>query len=154
MARYTTVQEVVEYGIDEIDEERAVEVPVRDLLYVYKAMGEVIRFFQNPGHYPDVESVSEFVGNTEEGAIGVLWEAQHERISEALPDDVTASLEAGELDHPEPPEYGVRPEVADEDEFGGLGDDDEDFASHGFGEEFAEDDEDGLSGLFDDLDLD
>ncbi len=152
MARYTTVQEVVEYGIDDIDEDRVVEVPVRDLLFAYKAFGELIRFFQDPGHFPDVDAVSEFIGNTEEGALSVAWEAQQERLAEALPDDVGASIEAGELDHPEPPEYGRRAEVASEDDFDDEFEDD-DLGAHGFEEEFGDDDE-GLGGIFDDLDFD
>jgi len=151
MARFTTVQEVVEYGIDDIDEERVVEVPVRDLMFAYKAFGELIRFFQDPGHFPDVDAVAEFVGNTEEGALSVCWEAQQERLAEALPDDVTASIEAGELDHPEPPEYGRRAEIPVEDDF--EDDLDDELGAHGFEEEFGDDD-DGLGGLFDDLDLD
>ena len=154
MAQYTTVQDVVEYGIDDVDEDRVVEVPVRDLLYAYKALGEMIRFFQDPGHYPDVEAVSEFVGNTEEGALRVLWEAQHERLIEALPGDVTVSLEAGEFDHPEPPEYGRTAVAAASNEFEDGLDEEDDFEAHGFGEEFGDEDDDGLSGLFDDLDLD
>jgi len=165
MAHYTTVQEVVEYGIDEIDEDSVVEVPVRDLLFAYKAMGEVIRFFQNPAHYPDIEAVNEFMGNTEEGALRVLWEAQAERLVDSLPDDVVASLESGELDHPEPPEYGRRVAEGagmaafDED----VDEDDDDIESHGFGEEYGDDfdddedddgdnGDDGFGGLFDDID--
>jgi hypothetical protein len=158
MPHYTTVQEVVEYGIDDIDEDAVVEVPVRDLLFAYKAMGEVIRFFQNPAHYPDIEAVNEFMGNTEEGALRVLWEAQAERLIESLPDEVTSSIEAGELDHPEPPEYGRRTaEGAGMAAFDEELDEDEEFEAHGFGEEFGDDDDDddrGLGGLFDDLDLD
>ena len=153
MAQFTTIQEVVEYGIDDIDEDRMVEVPLRDLIYAYKAMGEVIRFFQDPGHYPDVEAVSEFVGNTEEGALGVLWEAQHDRLTEALPGEVAVALEAGEFDHPEPPEYGRGAVAAGSGEFeDGL--DEDGFEAHGFGEESGDEDDDGLGGLFDDLDRD
>jgi len=150
MAHYTTVQEVVEYGIDDVDEERVVEVPVRDLLFVYKTFGELIRFFQDPSHFPDVDAVAEFVGNTEEGALSVCWEAQQERLTDALPDDVTSSIEAGELDHPEPPEYGRRVEAASaEDDF--EDDLEDELGAHGFEEELGDDDD--LGGLFDDLDF-
>lgn len=152
MAHRTTIQEVVEYGIEDVDEDREIKVPLGDLLFVYKTFGELIRFFQDPSHYPDVDAVAEFIGNTEEGALSVCWEAQQERLLEALPDDVTASIEAGELDHPELPEYGRRAEAADEDDFDDEFDDD-DLGAHGFEEEYGDDDDD-LAGLFEGLDFD
>ena len=152
MAGYTSLEEVVQYGLDDIDEDRAVEMPLRDVLYVYKALGELIRFFGDPSHYPDMDSVAEFVGNTEEGALRVLWDAQHQHLAESFPPDVSSAVEAGELDHPEPPEYGRTAGDEHDDEFDDELDD-EDFGAHGFGEETGED-EGGLEGLFDDLDLD
>jgi hypothetical protein len=98
----------------------------------------MMRFFQSPTHYPDVDAVAEFVGNTEEGALRVLWDAHHERLAEAFPPDVSLSIEGGDFDHPEPPDYGGGLE-GEEDEF----DDqlDEEDASSDFGIDYGEVDE-------------
>jgi hypothetical protein len=150
MAGFTTIEECVEYGLDQVDEERVVEVPLRDLLFVHKTLGELIRFFQNPSHYPDLDTVHDFVGNTEEGALRVLWDAHHEKLSEAFPTDVASAVESGDFDHPEATDYGVSLDDADDtdDEFDDDVDDD-------IGMGFDDEDEDGPpDGLFDDFDLD
>ena len=73
--QYTSVEEQVEHGLDSVDTSHVVEVPLQDLLYVYKTLGEFVSYFHQPLHYPSLEAVQRFIGNKDEGALHLLWES-------------------------------------------------------------------------------
>lgn len=68
MSKYTSVEEQVLYGLDRIDASRTVEVSLRDLVFVYKTIGELRRFFHQPLHYPSMIQIERFLGNKDHGA--------------------------------------------------------------------------------------
>jgi hypothetical protein len=130
MERFDALEERVEYGLDEVDPDISVKVPLRDMLYVYKTLGQFVRFFQNPSHFPSLKSISDFLGDGDDGALRILFEAYFEKLGDIWPDDVQSALQDGALDYPEPEvDYGEDledlGEFEDFDELAGITDDDD-----------------------------
>lgn len=105
MAQHSTPKERVEYGLDTVDADRMVSVKLRDLLHLHQTLGEFARFFHQPLHYRDIESVRRFLGSRDSGGgIGVLLEAYYQRMADMLPADITGAFDAGKrFEHPLPP---------------------------------------------------
>lgn len=130
MERFDSLEERVEYGLDEIDPETNVEVNLQDLLYVYKTLGQFVRFFQNPSHFSDLKSVTDFIGDGDDGALRILFESYYEKLNDVWPEDVQNALQDGVLDYPEPVYDPMDEDLEDLDDFEdfeeleGVGDDD------------------------------
>jgi hypothetical protein len=105
MSRYTTVEEQVEYGLDGIDPSRTVQVSLRDLVFVYKTIGELQRFFHQPLHYPSLVQVQRFVGNRDRGAYHLIAECYYQKLRDVFPPDIAAALAEDRLYPAEFPDY-------------------------------------------------
>ena len=77
-------EERVLYGLDSIESNRKVEVPLRDLMFLHEVLGEFHSFLHQAGNFPTVEHVERFLGNAERGAYRLLREAYYERFNEML----------------------------------------------------------------------
>ena len=86
--RYTTVEEQVEYGLDTIPEDATVTMPLRDFLYAFQTLGELVRFFHQPLHWQSLEDVSRFMGNADQGALHTICESYYTRMRDALPPEI------------------------------------------------------------------
>lgn len=106
MNEYTTVEEQIEYGLDTIEPDRRVEVPLRDFMYVFQTLGELQRFLHQPLHYQCLADVEEFLGNADAGAYAAIQKCYHELLGSALPQDIEDALARGErFEHPRFPYY-------------------------------------------------
>jgi hypothetical protein len=106
MPRSPTARELVEYGLSSVAEERSVQVPLRDLLFIHHVLGEFVRFFHQPLHYPQLAQVKAFLGGQGDGqAFEVLSEAYSSKLRSMLPPDIVALAADGAFDHPSPPAY-------------------------------------------------
>jgi len=105
MAEYTTVEEQAEYGLDAISSDRTVEVSLRDLFYVYQVLGEFVRFFHQPNHYPDIESIEKFLGTPNEGGFRLLAECYFQKMRDMWPEDIIEKIENSTFQHPSKPYY-------------------------------------------------
>ena len=103
--QYTSVEEQVKYGLDSIDESRKTEVSVRDLVYIQNTIGEMIGFFHNPDHYPNIAAVQKFIGNKDAGAFHLLAECYYSKLYDMLPEDIHQEYDGGPFDNPNPPYY-------------------------------------------------
>src|ERR1043166_1346686 len=92
------IEREVEFGLDQFSYERKVEVPLRDLLYAYKAIGEFICFFHDPDHFKSLADVGRFLGNRHESGLHVLWEAYYKRLRDVWPSDIQTACDDGTLD--------------------------------------------------------
>lgn len=112
MDEYTSVEDQVYYGLDTIDPARRVEINLRDLVFCYKTLGELVRFFHQPMHYPTLEAVQTFLETVDAGAFALLFKAEREVLAPYLPPDIQAQLgdESEELVHPGYPYYYQAPE--------------------------------------------
>jgi hypothetical protein len=91
------IESEVEFGLERFSPDRKIEVPLRDLLYAYKAMGEFIQFFHDPDHFATLDAVNRFLGNRREGGLHVLWEAYYQRLRNVWPPDVQQAFDDGLL---------------------------------------------------------
>ena len=92
------VERDVEFGIERFAADRKVDVPLRDALFVYKALGEFIAFFHQPDHWRTLADVQRFIGTFQEGGLHVLQDAYYRRLRDIWPADVEKALEDGLLD--------------------------------------------------------
>lgn len=105
MKEYTTVKEQVEFGLDSISEDAKIEVSLRDLYFVNQVIGEFIRFFHQPMHYPKLENVGEFLGTIDEGAFLLLHQCYYEKLYNVWPGEVLQMIDESIFDNPKPPFY-------------------------------------------------
>jgi len=99
-------RDIVEFGLSGIPEDRRVEVSLRDLLYVHQVLGELIRFFHQPMHYPNLEAVQAFLGSKGSGgAYEVLAEAYYSKMGKMLPPEIDEQFAEAVFEHPAPPAY-------------------------------------------------
>lgn len=94
------IENQVFYGLDTIDENRTVEVNLRNLLLIYKTIGELISFFHQDGHYKTVEDVHKYIGNKKTGMLSILSKINHKDYEEKLPQEVKDILESDEFQSP------------------------------------------------------
>ncbi|QTN21444.1 hypothetical protein HZ992_14755 [Rhizobacter sp. AJA081-3] len=101
-----TIRELVEYGLTNAAEGRTVQVPLQDLLFVNQVLGELVRFFHQPEHFPNLAALRGFLGSQGDGgAYEVMAEAYYTRLRGMLPPDIESLVASGALDHPSPPAY-------------------------------------------------
>src|SRR5262249_34930777 len=101
----TTIEDEVAFGLKEIDPSRTVQVPLRDLLFAYKLIGELYMFFRRPVNYPDLEVLRRFIGDDSRGAQHLLREAYYQRLWGVWPEDITEALNDHSLQCPSHPPY-------------------------------------------------
>ncbi len=106
MKKHSTPRERVEFGLDSIPADRKVTVSLRDLMFVHQTLAEFVKFFHQPMHYPDLESVERFLGSKNSGdAFDVLGECVYKRMRKMVPPDIDEAFVDARFDHPLPPEY-------------------------------------------------
>lgn len=103
--RYTSVEEQVEYGLDTIPADRMVSMPLRDFMYVFETMGELIRFFHQPMHFQSLADVKTFLGNRDGGAYNLMSECYYRRLRDAVPPDIEAQFDGDRFNNPNGPYY-------------------------------------------------
>jgi hypothetical protein len=104
---YTSVEAQVLYGLEQIPEDRKVEIGLRDLLFIFKTLEELNRFFHQPMHYPLLDDVVKYLGTGNMGAYSLIKKAYYHTLPPYLPSDITDKLgwETNELVNPNPPYY-------------------------------------------------
>ena len=107
MPQHSTTRECVEYGLDTVPADRTVTVSLRDLLFIHQTLGEFVRFFHQPMHYPDLAAVERFLGSRgTPDAFDVLSEAYYRRFRDMLPADIDEAFSEGtRFEHPLSPAY-------------------------------------------------
>lgn len=92
------IERNVEFGLDRFRRKRKIELPLRDVLYAYKAIGEFISFFHDPDHWKKLSDAQRFLGSRKKGGLHVLWEAYYGKLSKVWPPDVQKAFNDGLLD--------------------------------------------------------
>src|SRR5882762_4628052 len=100
MSRGSEIETRVAYGLDAVDPERKVEVSLRDLLFTYQTIGELIAFFHDSDKYPTIESVEQFLGDRDRGALGLLWEIYYQKLYDIWPQDIKKDFYDSRIDKP------------------------------------------------------
>ncbi len=76
-------------------------------MYIHQTLAELVQFFHQPMHYPDIESVNRFIGSRgSSGAMDILFESVYQRMHKMMPPDIHDAFGDGErFEHPLPPAY-------------------------------------------------
>ena len=101
-----TISEIVQFGLTTVPEERVVQVSLRELMFLYNTIGELIRFFHQPDHYPTIESIRNYLGGSGDGgAYDAMAVSYYKKLGGMLPADIQDAIASGAFDHPTPPSY-------------------------------------------------
>lgn len=105
--KYTSVEEQIAYGLETIEEDRTINVNLRDLMYVHQTLQELNRFFHQPLHYPTADDLMTYLGSmTDGGAYRAIHNCVNKLMHEMLPQDIDHAFDEGDrFDHPDPPYY-------------------------------------------------
>ena len=67
MIKYTNIKDIVEYGLDTISDKEKIIMNLKDFLYIRRVLEEYMHYLHNPHHYPDIESIQNFLGDASSG---------------------------------------------------------------------------------------
>ena len=101
----TDIESQVEFKTSKIGAERRVEVSLRDLMFVFATVGELIRFFHQPLHWQSLKDVETFIGDKDKGALHLLWTVYYDKLRDVWPEDIDKGFDEGLFDNPLPPYY-------------------------------------------------
>ncbi|RZJ51768.1 MAG: hypothetical protein EOO44_13905 [Flavobacterium sp.] len=101
------INQQIEFGLDSLNEERTIEIKLKDFMLMYKTFEEFNRFFHQPAHYPTIEDLDNFLGNRDFGAYSIIHKMYYEVLNQYIPKDIQESLDADDsvFDHPDYPFY-------------------------------------------------
>ena len=71
MKKKSYLEEQISYGIDQFNKKK-ITVELRDLLYIYKTIEELRRFFHQRSHYTQLEDIYNYIGNNKSGMYSIL----------------------------------------------------------------------------------
>jgi hypothetical protein len=100
MDTISETEQRVLHGLDGIDDERTIQVSLRDLLFTYQTIGELISFFHDRDHYPTLDTVTQFIGTRDNGALHLLWEVYYRKLYDVWPSDIRQGFDEGRFDKP------------------------------------------------------
>jgi hypothetical protein len=103
-----SIENYVYFGLDSIDETRMVEVNLKNLLLIYKTIGELISFFHQEGHYKTIEDVREYIGDKKSGMLAILCKINYQDYENLLPQEVKDILESDDFYSPIKQYYKTR----------------------------------------------
>jgi hypothetical protein len=94
--KIATIKQIVECGINTIDQNETLEIKLKDLVYIHRVLEEFMRFFHNNEHYLKLEDVKSFMGNSKSGgAYEVLGKAISEKTNKMIPKEIEDSMSDG-----------------------------------------------------------
>lgn len=100
MSRSSDIEKRVAYGLDEIEPNRKIEVPLHDLLFIYQTIGELIAFFHDETKYATLDEVRKFIGERDKAAQKLLWEIYYRKLYDVWPEDIKQRFLEGKFDRP------------------------------------------------------
>jgi hypothetical protein len=64
--------EQIQEKLASIPEDETIEISLKQLLFIYKAIEEWRDYFHNDAHYPTLEEVKKYIGTKDQGMYAVL----------------------------------------------------------------------------------
>lgn len=100
------LKDIIEFGIESLDDNQKIDVPVKDFIYVYRMAEELRRFFHNADHYRNIDDVRDFLGDyKDKGMFDILNEVYLRKLGEHLDQELEEKLESEEMYCPYIPSY-------------------------------------------------
>lgn len=111
MSNKSITEEIITYGLDQVDAHETIEVNLKDILYIRSVLQEYIRFFHQPRHYQTLEDVKNFLGNYKEpAAFESLSTALYDKMYKIIPEHIKEKDSEGMFSSPEVPFYFIEKE--------------------------------------------
>ena len=107
MIKYTSIKDIVEYGLDAISDKEKITMNLKDFLYIRRVLEEYMRYLHNPHHYPDIEVIQNFLGDTSSGGgFECLSTVIYKKVYKVdLPEKIEKMIDDGLFEHPLYPSY-------------------------------------------------
>ena len=107
MIKYTSIKDIVEYGLDAISDKEKITMDLKDFLYIRRVLEEYMRYLHNPDHYPDIEAIQNFLGDASSvGGFECLSTAIYNKVYKVdLPAKIEKMIDDGLFEHPLYPSY-------------------------------------------------
>jgi hypothetical protein len=99
------INEQIEFGLENINDERKIEMKLKDFMYLYKTFEEFNRFFHQPMHYPTIEDVNIYLGNKNYGASSIISKTYYKTLDQYLPKDIEKLIDDNIFQNPKYPYY-------------------------------------------------
>ena len=105
--KYTNIKDIVEYGLDTISDKEKITMNLKDFLYIRRVLEEYMRYLHNPDHYPDIESIQNFLGDASSGGgFECLSTAIYKKVYKIdLPAEIEKMIDDGLFEHHLYPSY-------------------------------------------------
>ena len=90
-----------------VKKELVVDIKIRRILYIRRVLEEYMRYLHNPHHYPDIEVIQNFLGDTSSGGgFECLSTAIYKKVYKVdLPEKIEKMIDDGLFEHPLYPSY-------------------------------------------------
>ena len=107
MRKYADIKDIIEYGLNNISDKEKITMSLKDFLYIRRVLEEYMRYLHNPDHYPDIEAIQNFLGNTSSGGgFECLSTAIYKKVYKVdLPSKIEKMIDDGVFEHPLYPSY-------------------------------------------------
>lgn len=87
-----SVEEILK-ELNSISDNETVEVNLKELLVIYKAIEDWRTFIHNSQHYPTIEVMLKYIGNRDKGMYSTMNQIYIKIFSSLLPNDIYDRLE-------------------------------------------------------------
>ena len=90
-----------------VKKELVVDTKTHKILYIIRVLEEYMRYLHNPHHYPDIEAIQNFLGDTSSGGgFECLSTAIYKKVYKVdLPAKIEKMIDDGLFEHPLYPSY-------------------------------------------------
>ena len=90
----------ISYGLRKVKNKSGkIKICRGDLMFIFFTLEELVSFFHNRMHYPDLKAVKKFIGNKNHGAYKAMSTSYYKKLCNNLPKDIMAQCHRGELDY-------------------------------------------------------
>ncbi len=87
------INEIIQQGLDSIDEKETVELKLKDVVHLYKVFGEMNRFFQEAEHYQNPQDLETFLGDQAKGLRAEIFKISHQVLPQYLPHSIEEKID-------------------------------------------------------------
>ncbi len=98
MGQNSSIRERIDRAVNNVDENEAITVSLKDLMFIFKTLEEFNSFFHQPLNYESVEDVRKFLGDVDEGGYRVLHHAYYHVFDRLLPEKIKQEIVDGKYE--------------------------------------------------------
>lgn len=92
-----SLKEIIYYGLESINEKEMIEISLKDFILTYRTIEEIRRFFHNDSHYPNIETINEYIGDKDSGMNNIINDIYLNVLDKSINPKIEKILESDEL---------------------------------------------------------